>query len=200
MIKRKTFLIAALLALGLGVNHGAWAQSGQAIEASSADSAGVSRATVITVHGKIVDVNKASKLVTIEGPQGRKVTVKVANPYNLKAAKVGEPVVIRYYEVVSIRKKKPGETVASASLKEGIATATPGAEPGAVAEQQVSLLVTVVEIDQANGTVSVKGPDGTVEKVKARNPQNLKRLKVGDELVITLSRAVAISLEKESAS
>jgi hypothetical protein len=201
MIQRRILPIAALLVLGLGLNGGASAQSGQAIEPSTpASPEAVRSITVITVHGKIVEVNKAEKLVTLEGPAGRKVTLRVENPYNLKAAKVGEPVVTRFYEVVTIRKKKPDETVPSASLKEGIATAQPGGVPGAVAEQQASLLVSVVAIDEATGTVTVKAPDGTVEKVKARDPKNLKRLKVGDELVVTLARAVAISLEKESAS
>jgi hypothetical protein len=64
----------------------------------------------------------------------------------------------------------------------------------------VTLLVSVEAIDLANGTVTVKAADGTTETVKARNPENLKRLKVGDELVIGISRAIAISLEKEPAS
>lgn len=191
MIKRKLFLFAALLAFGVGLNQSAAAQSGEAAVTSTSY-------TAVTAHGKIVEVNKAEKLVTIEGTGGRKLYLKVENPYNLEAAKVGEPVVAHFYEVVTIRKKKPGETVPSASLKEGIATAQPGQVPGAVAGQRASVLVTVDAIDEANGTVSVKGPDGTVEKVKARDPRNLKHLKVGDELVVTLARAVAISLDKES--
>ena len=191
MNKRKLLLFAALLAFGLGLNQSAAAQSGEAAVTSTSY-------TAVTAHGKIVEVNKAEKLVTIEGTGGRKLYLKVENPYNLEAAKVGEPVVAHFYEVVTIRKKKPGETVPSASLKEGIATAQPGQVPGAVAGQRASVLVTVDAIDEANGTVSVKGPDGTVEKVKARDPRNLKHLKVGDELVVTLARAVAISLDKES--
>lgn len=199
MIKRKAVPILAIVALGLGLNYGASAQSGKPGETSAqAESEGVSSAMGVVVHGKIVEVNKAKKLVTLEGPGGRKVTLTVENPYNLEAAKVGEPVVTRFYEVVTIRKKKPGESVPSASLKEGIVTAKPGEIPGAVAEQQVGLVVSVVEIDKPKGTVTVKGPDGVVETVKARNPKNLKRLKVGDELVVSVSRAVAISLEKES--
>jgi hypothetical protein len=191
MIKRKLLLFAALLAFGVGLNQSAAAQSGEAAVTSTSY-------TAVTAHGKIVEVNKAEKLVTIEGTGGRKLYLKVENPYNLETAKVGEPVVAHFYEVVTIRKKKPGETVPSASLKEGIATAQPGQVPGAVAGQRASVLVTVDAIDEANGTVSVKGPDGTVEKVKARDPRNLKHLKVGDELVVTLARAVAISLDKES--
>jgi hypothetical protein len=200
MVGRKISLIVGLIVIGLALNKAASAQSGQATRASPSGSVEAVRSiTVITVHGKIAEVDKAEKQVVLEGPKGQKVTLKVNNPYNLNAAKVGEPVVTRFYEVVTIRKKKPGEVIPSASLKEGISTAKPGGVPGAVAQQQASVLVSVSAIDEANGTVTIKAPDGTVEKVKARDPKNLKQLKVGDDLVVTLDRAIAISLDKESA-
>ena len=195
MIKRLVVTLSSILILGLGFNYSAWAQSA-APEAGQTE--GVGSATVVTVHGKIVDVNAAKKLVTLEGPAGRKVTLYVRNPDNLKAAKVGEPFAARFYEVTSIRKKKPGENVQSASVSAGIWTANPGGVPGGSRAVQITLLVTVDAIDEAKGTVTVKAADGTTETVKARNPQNLKQLKVGDELVISLYRGIAISLQKES--
>lgn len=211
MVKR-TVLLSAIVTLGLalGSKYGALAQEspaatpGQEVSPAAtpaqAKTEGVVSATVVTVHGKIVKVNKARKQVTLEGPGGNRVTVDVRNPYNLNAAKVGEPVLARYYEVVTIRKKKPGENVPSASISGGIATAKPGGVPGATGEMHISLLLTVDAIDQTNGTVTVKAADGTVETVKPRNPQNLKRLKVGDELVVGISRAIGVSLEKELGS
>src|SRR5512146_863189 len=65
MIGRRILLIAALAALGMGLNQGVSAQPGQGTEASTpAGSEAVRSITVITVHGKIVEVNKAKKLVT----------------------------------------------------------------------------------------------------------------------------------------
>lgn len=201
MIKRTTLLLSAILVLGLGRNYGAWAQqSSPAASPSSTKPEGVVSATVITVHGKLVKVNKATKQVTLGLPGDQEVTLEVENPYNLNAAKVGLPFVARYYEVVTIRKKKLGESIPSASLTGGVATARPGGVPGAAGEMHVTLLVSVEAIDEAGGTVTVKSADGTSETVKPRNPQNLKRLKVGDQLVVGISRAVAISLEKEPAS
>lgn len=200
MVKVWGFLISAMMALSLAIGHPVLAQEATPAQTpAQAKPEGVAYGTVITVHGKIAKVDKAGKQVTLELPEGQEVTLDVHNPYNLNAAKVGEPFVARYY-VVTIRKKKPGENVPSASLKGGIATAQPGATPGAVGAMHVSLLVTVDAIDQAKGTVTVKGPDGTLEMVKARNPQNLKLIKVGDQLVVSISRAIGITLEKESAS
>jgi len=199
MTKQLAVLLSAILVLGLGSSYGAWAQSATA-EASpaQANSESASYGTVVTIHGKIADVNRARRQVTLEGQDGRKVTLNVRNPYNLQAAKVGEPFVVRYYQIVNIRKKKPGENVQSTTLSAGVTTAQPGGVPGGTSEVQGTVLVTVDAIDQPNGTVTVKAADGTTQTVKARNPQNLKRLKVGDELVVSVYRAIAISLEKES--
>jgi len=196
MTKRLTVLIAAALALSIGLTGYPSAQTSVPSPGSGTE-AGVAAATQLTIHGKIAAVDKSKKLVTLEA-NGRRVTLTVENPYNLKAAKVGDPVVVHYYEVVSVRKKKPGETIPAVSLNEGIATAKSG-PPGAVAGERTSVLVTVEEVDQANGTVTVKGPDGSVEKVKARDPKNLQHLKAGDELVVTVSRLTAIAVDKEPA-
>jgi hypothetical protein len=190
MTMRRRVLLAAALAFTMALGGKATAQADEP--------ASVRSATVLTIHGKIAAVDETEKLVTLEA-NGKKVTFRVDNPYNLKNSKVGDPVVVRYYEVVSVRKKKADEQIPSVSVKEGITTAQSGT-PGAVAEEQARVLVTVVDIDQANGTVTIKGPDGSIEKVKAADPNNLKLIKAGDELVVTVTRATAIAIEKEPAS
>ena len=199
MMKLLAIPLSAILILGLGFNYGASAQSASS-EASPAPAElqGVGAATVITVHGKIVKVDRAHKLVTLEGPAGNRVTVVVQNPDNLRAAKVGEPFAARFYEVVFIRRKKPGENLPAASLSQGMWTVNPNGVPGGSRAYIIRIPVTVDSIDQANGTVTVKASDGSTETVKAKNPENLKRLKVGDELVVGLYRGIAISLRPES--
>ncbi len=197
MARLQAILLAAVLSLGLGLTGRARAQ--KSAPAAGADGGeGLRAATVLTIHGKIDAVDEAKKHITLEA-NGKKVTFQVDNPYNLKAAKVGDPVVVRYYEVVSVRKTKKGEEVPSVSLTEGIETAQSGT-PGAVAEQKATVLVTVSEVDPENGAVTIKGPDGSTEKVKVRDPKVLKHLKAGEELVVTVTRATAIAIEKEAAA
>ena len=196
MIKQLAVPLSAILILGLGLNNGAWAQSASP-EATPAQLAGVGYVTVVNFDGKIVAVDSGRKLVTLEGPDGRQVTVWVKNPANLEAAKVGEPFNSRFYEILTIRKKKPGENVQSATTV-GEWTTNPLGVPGGARANLTTMLVTVEAINEADGTVTVKATDGTTRTVKARNPQNLKRLKVGDELVVSLYRGIAISLQKQS--
>ncbi len=159
---------------------------------------GVGSATVVTIHGKVVSVNRAKKLVTLEGPGGKQVTLHVYNPYNLAAAKAGTPFVAKFYEIVTIRKKRKGETLPIASVSEGIVSAMPGQTPGAVAGTRTEMIVTIDAIDPDNETVAVKGPDGRVETISVANPANLKYVKVGEQIVVTLSNVVAIALEKDN--
>ena len=191
---RLTLMAAALIS---SLSMGGTLASAQ-INESAAAPGSVRNETVLTIHAKVVNVDEAKKLVTIE-TNGKKVDLEVQNPYNLKAVKVGDPIVVRYYEVVSIRKKNPGEEVPAASLSEGLATAHSGT-PGATVTERVSLLVTVVDVDPKDGMVTIKGPDGSVEKVKARDPGNLKYIKAGDDLVVSEFQATAISVDKEASN
>jgi len=111
---------------------------------------------------------------------------------------VGEPFSARYYDVVTIRKKRPGETVQDAATA-GIWTTNPLGVPGWSRAVQATLVVTVEAIDGANGTVTVKAADGTTKTVKAPHPEMLNQIKAGDQLVIELYQAIAISLQKQSA-
>lgn len=200
MSERSTVLFAAILVIELATSYGVWAQKNSPAASPAQSNSGIVSATVVTAHGKIIKVNKAMKQVTLQLPGRQQLSLNVQNPYNLEHAKVGAPFVVRYYEVVTIRKRKPGENVPSASLKAGIATAKPGGTPGAVGALHARILVTVDAIDEANGTVTVKAADGSAETVKARDPQDLKRIKVGDQLVVSIARAVGITLEQASPS
>ena len=199
-MKKQSVLAALILIFGVGLSSTvASAQANATASAGAANSEGIRSATVLTIHGTVTAVDKAEKLVTIQVPDGRKYTLKVDNPYNLDAANVGAGVVVRYYEVVSVRKKKPGESLPTLSVKGGIVTAEAGGLPGAVAEEHLNAVVSVVQVDKASGTVTIKGADGSIETAKANNPKILSHLKAGDDLVITTSRATAISLDKEPA-
>jgi hypothetical protein len=71
--------------------------------------------------------------------------------------------------------------------------------PGLAAMDAKVVTATVEEINVDNNTFKLKGPDGVVNEYVARNPENLKRAEVGDLVVITITEAVAITVEKSSA-
>ena len=69
---------------------------------------------------------------------------------------------------------------------------------GAVMDSTV-ITATVEEINLENNTFKLKGPSGEINEYVARNPENLKKADVGDLVVITLTEAIALKVEKTTA-
>ena len=80
-----------------------------------------------------------------------------------------------------------------------VARTKKGDMPGFAAMEQTVITATVEDINIEANTFKLKGPDGTVNEYTARNPENLKRSKVGDLVVITRTDAVAVVVEKQAA-
>jgi Cu/Ag efflux protein CusF len=171
-----------------------------AAPASAAPVTGIAAETVITVHGKIVSVDSASKQVTLQGPGGKTVTLTVNNPYNLQSLKVGDRYVAQFTESVSIIGKGPSDKPPVATLAGGLWTAKPGEVPGAVVARQARLVVVVSTIDQVDQRVTLRAPDGSTENIRVTNPAALQGVQVGDRITITLTHSVAIALAPEAGS
>ena len=155
-------------------------------------------AAVVTVRGTVEAVDKEKQTVTLKGPK-RSLTLRVRDPQKLEAIKVGDPVVAKYYEAIAFEVKKPGAAAApGVTVQQAMGTSKPGEPPAGAVGQQVTMTVTVVEVDKAAKTVTIKGPEGQTETVKARDPKNLDLVKAGDLVEITYTRALAIGLDKSA--
>jgi ribosome maturation factor RimP len=154
-------------------------------------------AAVVTVRGTVEAVDKEKQTVTLKGPR-RSLTLHVRDPKKLDAIKVGDPVIGRYYESLLIEVKKPGETTPGMTAQQAVATSKPGETPAGAIGQQVTVTATITAIDKKAHTATIKGPEGNSVTVKARDPKNLDKVKVGDHVEITYTEALAISLDKST--
>ena len=157
----------------------------------------VRRERVVTLTATVEAIDVAKRLVTLKGPKGNEVTVTVGEHVkNLPQVQVGDQVRVKYYEALAFRLVPPGETTPSASATGAAATAQPGQKPAGVGAREVSVTVTVEAIDRKGHTVTFKGPEGNSVTVKAQDPKNLEKVKVGDQVEITYTEALAIAVEK----
>jgi ribosomal protein S17 len=155
-------------------------------------------AAVVTLRGTVEAIDKDKQTVTIKGPK-RTLTVRVQDPKKLDAIKVGDPVIGKYYEAIAFEVKKPGSATPGVTTQQAVASSQPGATPAGVAGEQITITATVAAIDRKAHTVTIKGPEGNSETVKARDPKNLDALNVGDLVEITYTRALAVALDKSAA-
>jgi Cu/Ag efflux protein CusF len=197
--------LVVALTLGLVVPGAALAASsssdGVVVAQASPGSAATPRVVdvgIVTARGTVEAIDPDKKTITLKGPR-RSVTLQVRDPQKLEGVKVGDPVVAKYYESLAIEVKKPGEATPGVSAQQAVATSKPGEVPAKAVGEQITATVTVVSIDKKAHTVTVKGPGGETDTVKARDPKNLEKLKAGDLVELTYTRALAISLDKPPA-
>ena len=79
-----------------------------------------------------------------------------------------------------------------------VTRAQPGEKPAGRVGSSVTVTATITAIDMANDTVTITGPGGQSRTIKARNPANLRKVKVGDPVDITYSEALAVSVRPVS--
>jgi len=193
--------------MGLSFSAGAMAQEKKAKSASQGQASSgqtsseakkptIKKENVATVKATVQAINLDTRVVTLKGPKGNVFDLKVGEEAkNLPQVKVGDVVVAKYYESLAVEVKKPGEP-GGVMASGAVATAEPGAKPAGVVANQVTVTTTVEAIDPKKTHVTLKGPEGNSVKVKVQDPKNLKNVKVGDQVIITYTEALAISVDK----
>lgn len=71
-----------------------------------------------------------------------------------------------------------------------------GDKPGAVVVETLVVISTIEKIDLEKNLVTLKDAKGKSHTIALRQPENLKKVVVGDRVVITYTEAVAILVTK----
>ena len=187
---KKGLVVAVAAVLMLSLATGVFAQATQ-----GAAPTGVVREREAVMTATVVAVDLQNRYVTLKGADGEVRDIKVGEEaVNLPQVKVGDLVTVKFYESIAVEVIKPG-TAVGAGEKTAIVRAKPGEMPGGMAARQVSVTATIMAIDKQKSTMTLKGPEGKLVNVKVQDPANLEKVKVGDELMITYTEALAISVE-----
>jgi Cu/Ag efflux protein CusF len=162
---------------------------------------GKGAASVTKVRGTVDAIDKDAGTVTLKGPKGNTLTIEVNDKSKLDQVNVGDPVVAAYIEAVAFRVMKAGSgATPGVTTSESRVSSKPGETPAGAVGREVTATVTITAIDRKAHTVTVKGPKGGTETIKAKDPKNLEGLKAGDMVEITYTQALAVSLDKTSKS
>ena len=151
---------------------------------------------VIEARATVTAVDAGKREVSLKEPDGTELQIIVTDAVrNFDQIKPGDEVVVRYTEAVAWQVKPASKGTPGVSTDSTTTVATPGEKPAADVKDSITLTATITAIDIAKGTATITGPGGESTTVKARDPANLKKVKVGDLVDITYSEAVAISVQ-----
>ena len=145
-------------------------------------------------------VDQQDRVITLQREDGSTFSM-IAGPEvrNLPQIAAGDKVKVRYKESLLASLKKPGEAVKPAGVTGALTRAEPGATPGAAARQQITVTVRINEVDTDMNRVIFTLPSGAMRIVNVRRPEMqeyIRGLKPGDQVEITYTEAVALSVEK----
>ena len=167
--------------------------------AAKKDSAKVSDEA--TEKATVVAVDKATRTVTLKNKEGKTFPVTCGPEVrNFDQIAPGNVVVVRYVRSLEVAMVKPGEAAAPPSAAVAAGRAEPGAKPGVAVAGQVTATVKIESVDPEKHVVVFTPPGGGLRVVAVQRPEGrefMKGLKPGDQVQITWTEAVAISVEKE---
>ena len=155
----------------------------------------------MTISAVVEAIDHETRVVTVRKPDGEAVTFTASDEArNLDQVEVGDVLIAEYVESVSIDVIANEGMEAGAAEVAAVARTEKGEMPGLAAMGSTVVTATVEEINLELNTFKLKGPDGTINEYAARNPGNLKRAAVGDLVVITVTEALAITVEEQPAN
>ena len=154
----------------------------------------------MTVSAVVEAIDHETRVVTVRKANGEEITFTASEEArNLDQVDVGDVLLAEYVETLSIEVLANDGMEPEAAAAAAVARTKKGEMPGLAAMEQAVITAVVEEINLENNTFKLREADGSVNEYVARVPENLKRAKVGDLVVITVTNAVAIVVEEKPA-
>jgi len=196
----RKMLLAMITYLLLGPQIG-WAQtptaSGSVVVTSEPGKAMMTQS--VELAAIVAAIDKATRTVTLKGPNGTLDVVAGEEVRNFDQIRVGDSVVARYQRALSLELKKTRSALGESHV-ETTTRAEPGAQPAAMAGRTITVLADVVAVDAEKSLISLKGPRGNVVDLQVQNPGHFKVVKVGDQVEAVYMEAVAIAVTRVPAA
>jgi ABC-type Fe3+-hydroxamate transport system substrate-binding protein len=194
---RSTPLIA-LVALALLAGCETNSEQQTATTASPSPVVTAAREVVATVEA----VDPTERRVTLVGSDGQRRTLVLGSDVrNLDQVEVGDQVVVRYQEALAAELKEPGKPSQVGQVTASAIQAPLGAKPETEVSRQITATVRIENVDPDGPTVSFTGANGILRMIRVQDP-NMQAfaltLKPGDEVDITYTEAIALSVEPAS--
>lgn len=170
----------------------------QADQAAMSDKPSISNTQKMKLTAQVTAVDLEHHSVTLRGPQGGERTIMLdADARRLDEVEVGDIVLAEYVqnltlEVVAAHGAKPGGGSMSA-----VKRAADSELPGIVATETSITMATVEEIDLEGSTFKLKWAEGGTKQYLAQDPENLKKVDVGDLVVVTYTETATLTLQEE---
>jgi hypothetical protein len=143
--------------------------------------------------GKVTAIEEKTRTLSIATQDGKTVSIKAGPEVrNFDQIRTGDTVRVAYVATVEFEVRNPTAEEIQAAGREAVigGRAEKGEMPARVLAHGGLSILTVESIDTAKGLLVLKRGAELVT-VRAKHPENLKTMKVGDTVVVKAAEAVA---------
>jgi hypothetical protein len=151
----------------------------------------------VSLTATVEAIDYETRQVTLKGPEGRSVTLVVAeDAYNFNQVDVGDLVDIIYSTSVVIQLEEADDSVVPSHIKQkGMIRAPEGQKPEGAMINVIVATAIVEDISYENRTVDLRGTYGSIITVDvAEHVKNFNNIKKGDVVNAQYTEAMAISV------
>jgi hypothetical protein len=153
-----------------------------------------------TLTAKVVDINKASRGLTLQLPDGRTVPLQVSNDVqNYDQIRVGDMVNAIYQERIDVEVMGKVTPIDGVIVNAAQANAPKGQKPAGGWAISAKRSVTIVSVDRTSHTVTFRETDGSLDSLVVKNPANYPiadGLQPGTVVNVTETAALAVAVSK----
>lgn len=155
----------------------------------------IGEADAIQIQGKVKAINKKTRNVTLEGPNGNQLVLPAGDEVkNFDQIRIGDLVTITYVQALVVELKTVENNGIRERRESTSQTSAPlGSKPSGTIEQTVTVIANVVAINPKAQTVTLRGAKRTLE-VGVQDPELLKKVKVGNQVEATYVEGIALSV------
>ena len=173
--------------------------SEEEVAVDSPDKPAISSSIAVVITSTIEAIDHETRVITVNDQQGQPVTFTASEEArNLDQIAVGDTVTVEIIKNLTIEVFSAENAEAGAAEVVVATRAEEGEMPGAAVMDSKIEVFTVEEINIEANTFKLKDVNGIVKEFTAREPENLKKSEVGDVVVMTLTQAVAVSVEEHT--
>ena len=143
----------------------------------------------------VTGIDSTKREVTLVTPEGKKSTVKCGpEVINFDQIRIGDQLTVTLIEEVAVYMATSAPTPDNAAV--AVALAPKGVKPGGIIAGTVQITATVTEIDLKRHKATLKFADGSTRTIAVRQDVDLTQRKVGEQVVIRTTGAIAILVNK----
>jgi hypothetical protein len=168
--------------------------TGAAVLAQGVPGGAVVRTYELTA--RVASIDTATRKVTLVSSDGIKKTVKMGpEVINFDQIHVGDQLKVMAAEELVVYVAGEGEASGDATAQ-FVALAPEGAKPGGMMAETTQVTAKVTAIDIGHRKATLEFEDGSTQTVAVRPDVDLGKRKVGDQVVIRITEALAIEVKE----